>query len=78
MIIKKTIYNFYSFQFKFSLFNFSDSFCKHWATGLRFFALWKELNKCFWNFFVKGLFFAMLSILFTPLFLWLKSTACCT
>ena len=39
---------------------------------------WKELNKSFLNFFLKSLFFAMLGILSTPLFLWLKSTARCT
>ena len=39
---------------------------------------WKELNKCFLNFFRKSLFSAMLGILSTPLFLWLKSTARCT
>ena len=39
------------------------------------FVLWKELNKCFLYFFLKSLFFAMLGILSTPLFLWLKSTA---
>ena len=38
----------------------------------------KELNKCFSYFFLKSLFFAMLGILSTPLFLWLKSTARCT
>ena len=30
---------------------------------------WKELNKCFLKFFLKSLFFAMLGILPTPLFL---------
>ena len=42
------------------------------------FVFWKELNKCVLNFFLKSLFFAMLGILFTSLFLWLKSTASCT
>ena len=42
------------------------------------FAFWKELNKCFLYFCLKSLFFAMLGILTTPLFLWLKSTARCT
>ena len=40
-----------------------------------FFVFWKELNKCFLNFFLKSLFFAMLGILSTPLILWLKSTS---
>ena len=38
---------------------------------------WKELNKCFFNLFLKSLFFAMLGILSTPLFCWLKWTALC-
>ena len=38
---------------------------------------WKELNKCFLYFFLKSLFFAMLGILSTPLFCWLKWTALC-
>ena len=42
------------------------------------FVFWKELNKCFLYLFLKSLFFAMLGILSTPLFLWLKSTARCT
>ena len=42
------------------------------------FVFWKELNKCFLYFFLKSLFFAMLGILSTPLFLWLKSTVRCT
>ena len=39
--------------------------------------LWKELNKYFLNFILKGLFFAMLGILSSPLFWWLKRTALC-
>ena len=42
------------------------------------FVFWKELNNCFLYFFLKSLFFAILGILSTPLFLWLKSTARCT
>ena len=42
------------------------------------FVFWKELHKCFLYFFLKSLFFAMLGILSTPLFLWLKWTARCT
>ena len=42
------------------------------------FVLWKELNRCFLYFFLNSLFYAMLGILSTPLFLWLKSTARCT
>ena len=42
------------------------------------FVFWKELNECFLYFFLKSFFFAMLGILSTPLFLWLKSTARCT
>ena len=42
------------------------------------FVFWKELNKCFGYCFLKSLFFAMLGILSTSLFLWLKSTALCT
>ena len=42
------------------------------------FVFWKELNKCFLYFFLSSLFFAMLGILSTPLFLWLNSTARCT
>ena len=42
------------------------------------FVFWKELNKCFLNFFLNSLFFAMLGILTTPLSLWLESTARCT
>ena len=42
------------------------------------FVFWKELNNYFLIFFLKSLFFAMLGILSTPLFLWLKSTALCT
>ena len=42
------------------------------------FIIWKELNKCFLYFFLKTFFFAILGILSTPLFLWLKSTARCT
>ena len=38
---------------------------------------WKQLNKYFLNFFLKSLFFAMLGILSTPLFCWLKWTAPC-
>ena len=38
------------------------------------FVFWKDLNKCFLYFFLKSLF-AMLGVLSTPLFLWLKSTA---
>ena len=38
---------------------------------------WKGLNKCFLNFFLKSLFFAMLGILSTPLFCWLRWTALC-
>ena len=34
--------------------------------------IWKELNKCFWYFFLKSLFFVILGILSTPLFSWLK------
>ena len=36
---------------------------------------WKELNKCFLYFLLKSLFSAMLGILSTPLFWWLKWTA---
>ena len=39
---------------------------------------WKELNKYFWFFFPKGLFFWTLGILSTPLFWWLKWTTHCT
>ena len=42
------------------------------------FVFGKELNCCFLYFFFRSLFFAMLGILSTLLFLWLKSTACCT
>ena len=42
------------------------------------FVFWRELNNCFLYFFLRSLFFAMLDILSTPLFLWLKSTARCT
>ena len=38
---------------------------------------WKELNKCFLYFFLRSLCFAMLGILSTPLFCWLKWTALC-
>ena len=38
---------------------------------------WKELKNCFLYFFLKGLFFAMSGILYTPLFCWLKWTALC-
>ena len=38
---------------------------------------WNELNKCFLYFFLKSLFFAMLGILSTSLFCWLKWTALC-
>ena len=38
---------------------------------------WMELNKCFLYFFLNSLFFAMLGILATPLFCWLKWTVLC-
>ena len=47
MTIKKTIYNFYYFEFKFSLFNFFNSFCKHWTTALRCFCLLKRAEQRF-------------------------------
>ena len=42
------------------------------------FVFWRELNKWFLYFFPKSLCFAMLGILSTALFIWLKSTARCT
>ena len=38
---------------------------------------WKELNNCFLYFFLESLVFAMLGILSTPQFWWLKWTALC-
>ena len=39
MTVQKTIYNFYQFFFKFSLFNLFNSVCKDWFTSLRHFGL---------------------------------------
>ena len=68
MTIKETIYNFYWFEFRFSLFNFFNHFCKHWTFGPRCFCPLKGAEQMFFVLFPQESLFckARHSVRFLP------------